>query len=72
MIFKKILNKKKNYQFLQRGKDDRPYLICDISKVKSKTNRDPKYSKVSIIFTDKIKWSKYLIKNNFIRKFTNV
>ena len=68
----KILNKKINYQFLHRRKGDHPYLICNISKAKRKINWTPKYSKVNIILNDEIKWSKYLIKNNFIRKFTNV
>ncbi len=68
----KILNKKINYQFLQRRKGDHPYLICNILKAKRKINWKPKYSKVNTILSDEIKWSKYLIKNNIIRKFVNV
>ncbi len=69
---KKILKKKINYKFMQKRKGDHPYLICNISKAKRKINWEPKYSKVINILNDEIKWSKYLIKNKFIRKFANV
>ena len=68
----KILKKKINYKFLEKRKGDHPYLICNISKAKRKINWMPKYSKVKNILNDEIKWSKYLIKNNLIRKFINV
>jgi UDP-glucose 4-epimerase len=68
----KILQKKINYKFLKKRKGDHPYLICNISKAKTKINWEPKYSKVRNILRDEIKWSKYLIKNNFLRKLINV
>ena len=68
----KILKKKINYQYLQRRKGDHPFLVCNISRAKRKINWTPKHSKVKNILIDEIKWSKYLIKNNFIRKFANV
>ncbi len=67
----KFFSKKINYQFLRRRKGDYSYLICNIFSAKKKLNWVSKYLIVNIILCDEIKWSRYLIKNKFIRKFVN-
>ena len=68
----KIIEKKIETIFLNKRKGDQPTLVCNIDKAKKSLNWKPKFSKIDNILKDEIKWSKFLIKNKFVRKYLSV
>ena len=72
LTLKKIIKKKIKTVFLSKRKGDQPVLVCNIEKAKKRLKWKPRFSKIENILKDEIKWSKFLIKNKFIRKYLSV
>ncbi len=65
----KIININAKIKFVKKRKYDVPYLQCNIEKSKKFLKWNPKYSSLKKIISDEIWWDKYLLKNNYKRKF---
>ena len=65
----KTSRKKLLFKFSPRRKGDQPKLVCDIKKSKRILKWVPKNSSLTKIIKDEIKWSNFLLKRNYKRKF---
>ena len=64
-----ILNKKPIINIKKNREGDVPRLVCNISKAKKEIKWKPKYSKISLIIKDEIKWQSYLRRKRLHRSF---
>ena len=63
-----VIKKKIFFEYTKRRKGDSAFLVCNISKVKSKLKWRPLYSDIKNILKDDVYWNTFLVKKRIFRK----